>query len=104
MAAERERLRHAEGLREAAAGAHAAVAGADEDGGGAGGGAGAGRGAAAGRRPESTPASTRSPSGSAALAVELGDVAAELRGYLEGIEADPGGSRRSRSGSTRSTG
>ena len=33
--AERERLRHAEGLREAAAGAYAGVAGIDEDGGGA---------------------------------------------------------------------
>ena len=38
----------------------------------------------------SMPSSTRWPSGSAPLAVELGDVAAELRGYLDGIEADPG--------------
>src|SRR5665811_1049533 len=35
LSAERERLRHAEGLREAATGALAATAGADEDGGGA---------------------------------------------------------------------
>src|SRR4051794_9581927 len=35
LATERERLRHAEGLREAAAGARAGLAGADEDGGGA---------------------------------------------------------------------
>ncbi len=91
LAAERERLRHAEGLREAAAGrARRRCAGADEDGGGAA--------ARAGRRPRrccraspaSTPSSTRSPSGSAALAVELGDVgarAARLRS--SGIEADP---------------
>ena len=35
LAGERERLRHAEGLREAAAGAHSAALGAEEDGGGA---------------------------------------------------------------------
>jgi DNA repair protein RecN (Recombination protein N) len=88
MAAERERLRHAEGLREAAAGAHAGLAGADEDGGGA---------AAAVAQAE---AALQSASGLdrdldriaervAALAVELGDAASELRDYAEGIEADP---------------
>jgi DNA repair protein RecN (Recombination protein N) len=89
LAAARERLRHAERLREAAIGAHAAAAGAEEDGGGAASaladaeallqraaGVDAGLDAIAGRL--------------AALAVELGDVTAELRGYLEGIEADPG--------------
>src|SRR5262249_29040929 len=35
LCAERDRLRHAEGLREAAAGAHAGLAGAEEEGGGA---------------------------------------------------------------------
>jgi len=89
LAAERERLRHAEGLREAAAGAHAAAAGAEEDGGGA---------VAAlaqaeallqgvgGLDAELDAVSARV----SALAVELGDVAGELRAYLEGIDADPG--------------
>jgi DNA repair protein RecN (Recombination protein N) len=89
LASERERLHHAEGLREAAAGAQAAAIGADEDGGGAVealaqaesllqgvGGVDAGLDALAARI--------------AALAIELGDVAAELRGYLDGLEADPG--------------
>jgi DNA repair protein RecN (Recombination protein N) len=88
IAAERERLRHAEGLREAAAGAHAGLAGAEEDGGGVG--------AALGQ----VEALLRGASGLdadldaiaervAALAVELGDVGAELRGYAERLEADP---------------
>ena len=86
---ERERLRHAESLREAASGAHAGLAGIDEDGGGAAstlaqaegllqgaGGLDAGLDAIAERV--------------VALAVELGDVSAELRNYAEGLEADPG--------------
>jgi len=87
--AERERLRHAEGLREAATGALAGAAGVEEDGGGA----------------TSALAAAESPLRGVAgidaeldelaerlgaLAVELGDVATELRGYLDGIEADPG--------------
>lgn len=89
LAAERERLRHAEGLREAALGALSATAGAEEDGGGASsalaaaeslmqrvGGVDARFDALAGRL--------------SALAVELGDVAGELRGYLDSVEADPG--------------
>jgi DNA repair protein RecN (Recombination protein N) len=89
LARERERLDHAEGLREAAAGAQAAAIGAEEDGGGAVGalaqaeallqgvgGVDAGLDALAARI--------------AALAIELGDVAGELRGYLDGLEADPG--------------
>jgi DNA repair protein RecN (Recombination protein N) len=88
LGAERERLRHAEGLREAAASAHAAALGVEDDGGAAGalaqaeaqlaGAAGldAGLDALAGRL--------------GALAIELGDVAAELRSYLDGLEADPG--------------
>jgi DNA repair protein RecN (Recombination protein N) len=85
----RERLRHAEGLSEAAAGAHVALAGAEEDGGG---------GAAALADAE---ARLQGASGLdsgldaiaarvAALVVELTDVGAELRDYAEGIEADPG--------------
>jgi DNA repair protein RecN (Recombination protein N) len=89
IAAERERLRHAEGLREAAAAAHAGLAGAEADGGGA---------AAAIAQAE---AALQGAGGLdagldgiaervAALAVELGDVSSELRDYAEGIEADPG--------------
>jgi DNA repair protein RecN (Recombination protein N) len=88
LLAERERLRHAEGLREAAAGAHAVAVGADEDGGGA---------ASALAQAE---AFLRGTSGVdagldsiaerlAALAVELGDVAGDLRDYLDRVEADP---------------
>jgi DNA repair protein RecN (Recombination protein N) len=88
MAAERERLRHAEGLRDAAAGAHAGLAGADEDGGGA---------AAALAQAESLLQGTAGLDTGldaiservAALAVELGDVGSELRDYAEGLEADP---------------
>jgi DNA repair protein RecN (Recombination protein N) len=89
MASERERLRHAEALREAAAGAHTGLAGAEEDGGGA---------ATALAEAESL---LRNASGLdpgldaiaervAALTVELGDVGSELRDYAEGLEADPG--------------
>jgi DNA repair protein RecN (Recombination protein N) len=88
MAAERERLRHAEGLREAAAGAHAGLAGAEEDGGGA---------AAALAQAESLLQSAAGVDSRldalservAALAVELGDVGSELRDYAEGLETDP---------------
>ncbi len=86
---ERERLRHAEGLREAAAGAQVAVLGEDEGGGGA---AGALAQAEAllqgvgGVDSNLDALSTRI----SALAIELGDVAGELRSYLDGLEADPG--------------
>jgi DNA repair protein RecN (Recombination protein N) len=88
IAAERERLRHAEGLREAAIGAHAALAGADEDGGGA---------AAALAQAQAALAGAGGVDAEldglaervAALAVELGDVGSELRGYGEGVESDP---------------
>jgi DNA repair protein RecN (Recombination protein N) len=89
LTVERERLRHAEGLREAAAGAHAGIAGADEDGGGAASAlaqAEALLGGAAGVDSELDALSGRI----SALAVELGDVASELRDYAEGLEADPG--------------
>jgi DNA repair protein RecN (Recombination protein N) len=89
IATERERLRHAEGLREAATVAYAGLAGADEDGGGA---------AAALAQAEASlhgaagldPALDRIAERVSALAVELGDAAAELRDYAEGVEADPG--------------
>jgi DNA repair protein RecN (Recombination protein N) len=89
LAVERERLRHAEDLRNAAAGAHSGLAGAEEDGGGA---------AAVLAQAE---ALLQGASGLdagldaiaervVALAVDLGDVSAELRDYAEGLEADPG--------------
>jgi DNA repair protein RecN (Recombination protein N) len=89
IAGERERLRHAEALGEAAAGAHAGLAGAEEDGGGA---------AAALAQAESLlqgsggldPRLDAIAERVTALAVELGDVGAELRDYAEGLEADPG--------------
>jgi DNA repair protein RecN (Recombination protein N) len=89
LGAERERLRHAEGLREAAGGAHAAAIGAEEDGGGA---------SAALAQAEAILRGTAGVDGDldaigerlGALAIELGDVADELRGYLDGLEADPG--------------
>jgi DNA repair protein RecN (Recombination protein N) len=88
LAAERERLRHAEGLREAAAGAHAGLAGAEEDGGGA-------EALLAGAE-SLLQGAGRVDAGLdglaervAALTVELADVASELRDYAEGVEADP---------------
>ncbi len=88
LAGERERLRHAEGLREAAAGAHAAALGAEEDGGAAGvlAEAEALLQGVAGVDSSLDALSSRL----SALAIELGDVAGELRDYLEGLEADPG--------------
>jgi DNA repair protein RecN (Recombination protein N) len=88
LGAERERLRHAEGLREAATGALAAASGADEDGGGA---------ASALAQAEALLQGTAGVDADldalgerlGALAVELGDVAAGLRSYLDRVEADP---------------
>jgi DNA repair protein RecN (Recombination protein N) len=88
LSAERERLRHAEGLREAALGALAAAAGADEDGGGAASALAAGESllqGVAGVDARLDALGERL----GALVVELGDVAAELRGYGDGIDADP---------------
>jgi DNA repair protein RecN (Recombination protein N) len=90
VASERERLRHAEALREAAAGAHAALAGAEEDGGGA---------ASALSQAESTLAGTAGVDAAldalaervAALTVELADVGSELRDYGEAVAVDPAG-------------
>src|SRR5690242_4271667 len=83
IASQRERLRHAEGLREAAAAAHAGLAGAEEDGSGAAaplGQAEAVLQGAAGLDPRLDAIAERV----AALAVELGDVGSELRDYAEG--------------------
>jgi DNA repair protein RecN (Recombination protein N) len=89
MATQRERLRHAEGLREAAGAAHAGLAGADEDSGAmaALAQAEAALQGAAGLDPSLDALGERV----AAVGVELGDVASELRDYAEGVEADPGG-------------
>jgi len=89
LSAERERLRHAEGLREAAIGALAGVIGAEEDGGGA-------TSALAGAESQLQGAAGVDNELDAlaerlgGLAVELGDVAGDLRAYLDRVEADPG--------------
>jgi DNA repair protein RecN (Recombination protein N) len=88
ISAERERLRHAEGLREAAGAAHAGLAGAEEDGGAisALAQAEAALQGAAGLDASLDALGERV----AALSVELTDVSSELRDYTEGVEADPG--------------
>jgi DNA repair protein RecN (Recombination protein N) len=88
LIAERERLRHAEGLREAAGGARQAAIGAEEDGGAA----------AALARAESLLQGVGGVDADldalsarlGAVAIELGDLAGELHAYLDGLEADPG--------------
>ena len=88
LVAERERLRHAEGLREAAGGAREAAIGAEEDDGAA----------AALAQAESLLQGVGGVDADldalsvrlGAVAMELGDVAAELHAYLDGLEADPG--------------
>jgi DNA repair protein RecN (Recombination protein N) len=86
LAPERERLRHAEALRGAAAEALAAVGG--EDGGGAEalGSAEAALGGQEGVDPELD----RLAESARGLRVELQELASDLRGYAEGIEAEPG--------------
>jgi DNA repair protein RecN (Recombination protein N) len=89
LQAERERLRHAEGLREAAAATLAAAVGAEEDGGGAASALAQAESllqGVAGVDPELDSLSERL----SALVVELGDVASEVRVYLDGIDCDPG--------------
>jgi DNA repair protein RecN (Recombination protein N) len=88
LSAERDRLRHAESLREGAGAALAAIAGGEEGGGSAGllaaaaaaleGGAGIDR--------DLAPLQERA----AAAALELADLAGDLRAYLDAVEADPG--------------
>ena len=89
LEAERARLRHAEGLRQAAGSALVALDGLAEDGGGARaavGEAGAGLEAVQGVDPSLDELAERL----ASLAVEIDDAAGGLRAYLDGIEADPG--------------
>jgi DNA repair protein RecN (Recombination protein N) len=88
LIAERERLRHAEGLREAAGGAREAAIGAEEDGGAA----------AALAQAESLLQGVGGVDADldalsvrlGAVAIELGDLTAELHAYLDGLEANPG--------------
>ena len=88
MSSQRERLRHAEGLREAAGAAHAGLTGAEEDSGAM---AALAQAEAALQGAAGLDASLDALSERvAALGVELGDVASELRDYAEGVEADPG--------------
>jgi DNA repair protein RecN (Recombination protein N) len=90
LTAERERLRHLEGLRGAAHGALSLLVG-NEDG-GAGGAAGALAEADAqlSAVAQVDPDLDRVAERTRGLAVELGDAASELRAYLDGIEAEPG--------------
>jgi DNA repair protein RecN (Recombination protein N) len=88
LAAERERLRHAEGLRDAAAEALAAVSG-DGDAGGAAEAMGSAE-AALTARQGVDPALDKLAEVAKGLRVELQELAGELRGYAEGIEAEPG--------------
>jgi len=86
LAAERERLRHVAALQGAAAGALAALTG-EEGGAGAALAAGAGAlGGVAGIDPALDALGERA----GALAVEAGDLAGELRRYLDGVDAAPG--------------
>jgi DNA repair protein RecN (Recombination protein N) len=89
LTGERDRLLHAEGLREAAGGAQAAALGADEDGDGALGALSQAESLLQGVAGVDSDLDALSARLSA-LAIELGDVAGELRGYLERLEADPG--------------
>jgi DNA repair protein RecN (Recombination protein N) len=89
LRAQRERLRHAEALREAAAGARAATTGNDDEGGGAAGALAQAEGLVQGVA--GVDADLDGLSGRlSTLAIELADVAAELRSYLDRLEADPG--------------
>ena len=89
LAPERERLRHAESLRGAAAEALAAVAGSGDEGGGASEAAAVADSALLAQEgvdPELDKLAERARG----LTVELQELAAELRSYAEGIEAEPG--------------
>ena len=89
LEAERGRLRHAEGLREAAARALGAISGEDEDGGGARAAlatAEVGLGGLGGVDPDLDELEERLR----AATVELEDLAGGLRSYLDRIEAEPG--------------
>jgi DNA repair protein RecN (Recombination protein N) len=88
LATERDRLRHAERLRGAAAAALSAIAGDDEDGGarGAVGGAESDLGGVDGVDPALDAVAEQVR----AITVELDDAASALRAYLDEVEAEPG--------------
>ena len=89
LGGERERLRHAESLREAAGGALGVIAGSPDDDGGATAllaRAETAVGAASGVDPSLDALAERARG----LTVEIGDLAGELRAYVDGIEAEPG--------------
>jgi DNA repair protein RecN (Recombination protein N) len=88
LAAERERLRHGESLRGAAAEALAAVSG-DGEAAGAAEAMGSAEAALAAREGVD-PALDKLAEVATGLRLELQDLAGELRGYAEGIEAEPG--------------
>jgi DNA repair protein RecN (Recombination protein N) len=88
LTAERARLRHAESLREATGQALAAVSG-DGDAGGAAEAMGSAETALA-ARDGVDPALDKLAEAARGLRVELQELAGELRGYAEGIEAEPG--------------
>jgi DNA repair protein RecN (Recombination protein N) len=88
LADERQRLRHAEALRSAAAGGFQGLAGDDDDGGAA-----AGLGVAEAALAASTGVDRALDSLAervAAAAVEVSDLASELRTYAETVDAEPG--------------
>jgi DNA repair protein RecN (Recombination protein N) len=88
LAAERDRLRHAESLRAATAEALAAVSG-DGDAGGAMEAVGSAEHVLVAREGVD-PALDKLAEAAKGLRVELQELASELRGYAEGIEAEPG--------------
>src|SRR5690606_4237271 len=87
LAAERERLRHAEALRAAAGNALVALAGDEGEGGAAAAlaAAEAALGGGAGVDPELDGIAERA----GAVALEVGDLASSLRGYLDRVEVEP---------------
>jgi DNA repair protein RecN (Recombination protein N) len=89
LEAERDRLRHAEGLRAASGESMEAIVGEAEGGGGAAAALGEAE-VALGRVAELDASLDRIAERIRVAAVELGDVAAELRAYGEGIDAAPG--------------
>ncbi len=88
LAAERERLGHADRLRLAAAGTLSALVGAEEDGGGAAAAIGQGE-ASLGEAGGVDPDLDRIAERLGSLGLEASDLVAELRGYLDRVEADP---------------
>jgi DNA repair protein RecN (Recombination protein N) len=90
LATERDRLRHAEALRFAAAAAHSAVSGGAEDGGGGASAAIGAAEAALAARGDVDPKLDELAERTRGARVELQEIAAELRAYADGIEAEPG--------------